>query len=1076
MKVVLRIFILLAFALSSALSSKAQFFASNNAPYNNAFYLVNDVFAGGNVTISNLNFYGHTTQIGFFGNGASTIGMDSGIVLSTGPLRDQCNTCTTTTTTTGIPLLIGTSGYAGPTWMSTTLLNISQSVPGLLGYTGAGTPSSANDAAVIDFDFIPTKDTMQFRFVFASDEWTTYPCSSFNDMFSFLVAGPGLTGAFPSPPGYTGGNQNVAFVPGTNIPISITSIHNGTGSTPCNQAPSYNQYYVTTPAGSSFSMNAHTTVMEITFPVQRCQTYHFTMGIADGSDRALTSAVYMEANSFDATGITISAAPSYTSLGGDSILYEGCGSVDVHFVRHDSIHLADTVQIGIGGNATNGVDYTFIPDSLVFGIGQDSVTLNFSILPDFITEAETLFIWISDTNVSLGCGNSGDSLMLILSDPIPLLLDASHDTIMCTQTNTQVHAGAYQGFPEYNYIWSTGDTDSAFIPSPFPTQDTFYVVTVTDACGVFTESDTAFITIDNPPTSISCPDDTINCETNNAIVSVNIQDPMPQLQINWSNGYAFQSFYVNNPYVTTDYIVTVTQACAGYTLVDTFTLVVDNPPIHLDVNDDTIACIDGPVTLFANPSYTTPNMDFLWNNGSTNQFITVKPAQTTQYVVAVTDACGINTYYDTGTVHVINDPFWITGDNKSVPCVGDTATITADFHGGFPPYFYSWSTNPGTWNNNGSATSSIDVSTDSTTTYTISLTDQCGQDTVTKTFTLVVATYDPLVILPVDNDTVTCSGDVFEVRNANVMGGSGDHLVSWDNWATNHDFLVGHVTQTTTYPIQAYDNCTQDSAFGTYTVVVPDYDPLEVDIIPGDTLACPNEFIRISAHPSGGAGEYQYQWNNDKKDSSFFSRHYTKQTWQVTVVDQCGEVANNLVTIDRAAPTASFVHDELNAIQVMFQNNSTGANQYLWDFGDSTTSVDENPWHEYLAAGMYPVMLVAINEAGCTDTAWSQVEAPLIAFLPNAFTPNGDGLNDTWKVYGEGFKNNGYTKEFHIQVFDRWGNTVFESHDINFEWDGMRGGSMVQMGVYPYKVRLEGFDRQVFEQEGTVTIPYHDKK
>lgn len=241
----MRRFYLLLLLLLITSWTQAQFSVSNSAPYNNSFFLINDIFAGGNVSITNVNTYGSASQIGFFSGGATIFGIDSGIVLSSGRIRDLCNATCTGASMTPAPPGNGTGINFGPTWMGTTtnnnLLTVSNSVPTLLGQgTAAG---DVNDAAVIWFDFVPTKDTMAFKFVFGSAEWDTWPCSSFNDVFGFFVSGPGVNGTFNAPPGYTN-SENYAVIPGTNIPITITSITSPTATGSCASANN-SQYYST---------------------------------------------------------------------------------------------------------------------------------------------------------------------------------------------------------------------------------------------------------------------------------------------------------------------------------------------------------------------------------------------------------------------------------------------------------------------------------------------------------------------------------------------------------------------------------------------------------------------------------------------------------------------------------------------------------------------------------------------------------------------------------------------------------------------------------------------------------------
>ncbi|MCX8080463.1 MAG: gliding motility-associated C-terminal domain-containing protein, partial [Bacteroidia bacterium] len=112
------------------------------------------------------------------------------------------------------------------------------------------------------------------------------------------------------------------------------------------------------------------------------------------------------------------------------------------------------------------------------------------------------------------------------------------------------------------------------------------------------------------------------------------------------------------------------------------------------------------------------------------------------------------------------------------------------------------------------------------------------------------------------------------------------------------------------------------------------------------------------------------------------------------------------------------------------------------------------PSRVYENNGKYPVMLVAKNEYGCIDTVYKVLEVAedFVVYIPNVFTPNGDGLNDVFNVKGTGLKSERYL----MQIFDRWGNLIYQTKDINKGWDGTVKGVPAQEGVYIYQVRVIG--------------------
>jgi gliding motility-associated-like protein len=151
---------------------------------------------------------------------------------------------------------------------------------------------------------------------------------------------------------------------------------------------------------------------------------------------------------------------------------------------------------------------------------------------------------------------------------------------------------------------------------------------------------------------------------------------------------------------------------------------------------------------------------------------------------------------------------------------------------------------------------------------------------------------------------------------------------------------------------------------------------------------------------------------------------------------------------------------------VTFVNQSVGAVSYLWAFGDGEISTSTNPVHQYNKTGTYEVCLTATNQAGCTDTACQQVSAVVVPLfdVPNAFSPNGDGMNDVLLVRGFGIS------KFSFKIFNRWGQLVFESNDPAIGWDGRFKGALQPMDAYAYTVQLEFSDGTQGSKQGSVTL------
>ncbi|MGV3609763.1 MAG: Ig-like domain-containing protein [Fluviicola sp.] len=138
-----------------------------------------------------------------------------------------------------------------------------------------------------------------------------------------------------------------------------------------------------------------------------------------------------------------------------------------------------------------------------------------------------------------------------------------------------------------------------------------------------------------------------------------------------------------------------------------------------------------------------------------------------------------------------------------------------------------------------------------------------------------------------------------------------------------------------------------------------------------------------------------------------------------------------------------------------FNNTSTNATTYSWEFGDGNTSTQTSPTHTYEnEPGVYHIVLHATNAAGCEDIAVAVVSVidELIFYVPNSFTPDGDEFNNVFfPVFSSGFDGQNYT----LLIFDRWGEVIFESHNVEVGWDGTYIGQLCKEGTYTWKILIK---------------------
>lgn len=237
--------------------------------------LMQSTFVGPNVTISTIKFNGTEAnaqmvrdQVAKFSNGVGGLGISQGLALATGKAI----------------LAIGPNNQTGAT-NATSLPQQGDADLALI------TTNTIRNVAILEFDFVPTGNTVLFEYIFASEEYPTFVNSQFNDVFGLFLSGPGISGP------YSNGAINIAAIPGTTVPVAINNLNNGTTNNgPCE----YCQYYVNNTGGTEIQYNARTTELTAMGPVQNGQTYHLKFATSNVGDNSLDSAVFLRAASLRA--------------------------------------------------------------------------------------------------------------------------------------------------------------------------------------------------------------------------------------------------------------------------------------------------------------------------------------------------------------------------------------------------------------------------------------------------------------------------------------------------------------------------------------------------------------------------------------------------------------------------------------------------------------------------------------------------------------------------------------------------------------------------------------------------------
>lgn len=151
---------------------------------------------------------------------------------------------------------------------------------------------------------------------------------------------------------------------------------------------------------------------------------------------------------------------------------------------------------------------------------------------------------------------------------------------------------------------------------------------------------------------------------------------------------------------------------------------------------------------------------------------------------------------------------------------------------------------------------------------------------------------------------------------------------------------------------------------------------------------------------------------------------------------------------------------------IQFQNYSSNVATYIWNLGDSTSSTTWSPSHMYSDTGTYDITLMLVSPKGCVDTVRGivKVEQHFSFYVPNAFTPNGDGVNDYFKGYGVAIN------KYLLNIYDRWGKLIYTTDDYDKPWDGRVNNNVVQNDVYVYRIALTDLHNEKHTYVGNVSV------
>lgn len=471
---------------------------------------------------------------------------------------------------------------------------------------------------------------------------------------------------------------------------------------------------------------------------------------------------------------------------------------------------------------------------------------------------------------------------------------------------------------------------------------------------------------------------------------------------------------------------------------------------------------------------------YIWNTTPVQAGNTATHLSIGNYKVTITDANGCKTEQDT-TIAQPTQIITVAGTNDTI-CLGQEVTLNATAQGGVGDYYYIW--NPTDSVNFGTLITKPTVNT----TYTVTAYDRNGcagtKDTVSAfLYSLTGANVDVMANSPI------CPGQSTPL-SLKTSGPTGKLTYLWNNnLGTSPGPFKVTLYQPNTYIVTVTNQCGTSVTDSIRILITPQ--PSLVMTTDKNELCTPGSIQFTDASVTGNVNDPIISWLWDFGDGTTSTLknpvHAFTQPGQYPVTLKIrtggGCTSNNggaPILIDaHPTPEAEFVVNktvlDLPYDELKCTNRSKGATGYNWDFGDGATSVEENPAHVYTLIDEYAVRLIVNNQFRCLDTSVVRVRTDADIIFPNVFTPNKLGssaghydikslTNDVFFPYTSG------VVSYKLQIFDRWGELIFESFDVNIGWDGYYKGKLCEQGVYIWKADVKLSNGKTFNKTGDVTL------
>ncbi len=631
-------------------------------------------------------------------------------------------------------------------------------------------------------------------------------------------------------------------------------------------------------------------------------------------------------------------------------------------------------------------------------------------------------------------------------------IQTSSDTALCQHTQGNLHVSAVNTPGTVSYQWnpvsqivSGANSDSPVVQ---PLQTTTYYVTATESHGC-TIVDSVVVNVDMFSAQFLTIQPVLCHDECTGMLHVSVNNPYLPVTYHWNNNDT--TAQITN-LCAGNYLVTVTDAIGCSSMLSTG---FPNPPLL----EGTIQVLS-PATcdqyhpntgsIQANGFGGTPGYHYHWNTNDTIPYLQNLFAG--NYSVTITDHNGCDTVLSA----VINDPSSLQISTVFTPttCYGycDGNAMVNISTEGIPPYTYLWNT--------GSDTTQVQQLCAGVYTVTVTDSDFCVR--IGLVSVLQPDTIHPAIHIP----GIKCFGDTTYAEIMSISGGTSPYIYVW---STGEATAVIHNLHEGTYWLAVMD---AHGCKDTTMVYIPQPALLQTDSLITPSLCLASCDGKISVSPEGGTQPYSYQWSNGVHIAT--NANLCKGDYAVTITDAHG----CSYTEDYSVEENNY-HPPLNATAqptVIYRGQNshllaqTSANYDIVWFPNTYLS---NPFiiNPVSSPEQTITYIVQITDAyGCTNidtvtiTVMDVICAEPYIYVPNAFTPNGDGNNDILYVHAD------MAIDIFFAIYDRWGECVFKTTDVSKGWDGIYKGKPLDPAVFVYYLKVTCLNKLQFEKKGNITL------